>query len=121
MINKSILVGRLGADPTVRYTNDGKMITSFDLATSEKWKDEEHTEWHKCVTFGKLAEICGNYLKKGALIYFEGRSQTRSWEDKEGVKRYTTEVVGVTMKMLERKTEQANEQGQTNYDEDVPF
>ncbi len=108
MINKVILVGRLGADPEVRYTADGTMVTNFRIATDEvrKTKDGEKsqkTEWHKIVTFGKLAEICGSYLVKGKLVYIEGRLQTRSWEDKEGVKRFTTEIVAGNMQMLDSK------------------
>jgi single-strand binding protein len=108
MVNKAILVGRLGADPEVRYTQDGTMVTNLRLATSERWKDKsgeraERTEWHRIVTFGKLAEICGNYLSKGSLIYIEGRIQTRSWEDRDGNKRYTTEIVALNMQMLEPK------------------
>ncbi len=108
MINKAILVGRLGKDPEVRYTPDGAMVTSFSLATDEQWKDKngekvQKTEWHRIVTFGKLAEICGNYLAKGKLIFIEGRIQTSSWDDKEGVKRYSTEIVASNMKMLDSK------------------
>jgi single-strand DNA-binding protein len=108
MINKAILVGRLGADPEVRYTPDGAMVTNFRIATDEQWKDKngekvQRTEWHKIVTFGKLAEICGKYLVKGKLVYLEGRIQTRAWDDKEGAKRYTTEIVASTMQMLDSK------------------
>jgi single-strand DNA-binding protein len=108
MINKAILVGRLGADPEVRYTPDGAMVTNFRIATDEQWKDKngekvQRTEWHKIVTFGKLAEICGKYLVKGKLVYLEGRIQTRSWDDKEGGKRYTTEIVASNMQMLDSK------------------
>lgn len=108
MINKAILVGRLGADPEVRYTPDGAMVTNFRLATDEQWKDKsgervQKTEWHRIVTFGKLAEICGKYLAKGKLVYVEGRIQTRAWDDKEGVKRYTTEIVAANMQMLDGK------------------
>ena len=108
MVNKAILVGRLGKDPEVRYTPDGAMVTNFNLATDEQWKDKngekvQKTEWHRIVAFGKLAEICGNYLVKGKLIFVEGRIQTRSWEDKEGVKRYTTEIVANNMQMLDSK------------------
>lgn len=117
MINKAILVGRLGKDPEVRYTPDGTMVTNFNLATDEQWKDKngekvQKTEWHRIVTFGKLAEICGNYLVKGKLVFIEGRIQTRNWEDKEGVKRYTTEIVANDMKMLDSK-------GQTKAGDDV--
>jgi single-strand DNA-binding protein len=108
MINKAILVGRLGADPEVRYTPDGAMVTNFRIATDEQWKDKngekvQKTEWHKIVTFGKLAEICGKYLVKGKLVFVEGRIQTRTWDDKEGVKRYTTEIVASNMQMLDSK------------------
>ncbi len=108
MINKVILVGRLGKDPEVRYMPDGTMITNFNLATDLKWKDKngewvDKTEWHKIVTYRKLAEICGKYLNKGKLVYVEGRIQTRSWEDKEGAKRYTTEIIATDMKMLDSK------------------
>ena len=134
MINKVILVGRLGADPEVRYTQDGMMVTNFRLATDEQWKDKscertQRTEWHRIVTFGKLAEICGNYLSKGKLIYVEGRLQTRSWDDKDGVKRYTTEIVAANMQMLERKG-QEDQSGNTysspfsgpdKAEDDVPF
>lgn len=108
MVNKVILVGRLGKDPEVRYTQDGAMITNFSIATDEQWKDKngekvQKTEWHKIVTYRKLAEICGEYLKKGKLVFIEGRLQTKTWEDKEGVTRYTTEIVANEMKMLDSK------------------
>ena len=108
MVNKAILVGRLGGDPVVRYTPDGAMVTNFNLATDEQRKDKsgervQRTEWHRIVTFGKLAEICSNYLSKGRLVFIEGRIQTRSWEDKEGNKRSTTEIIATNMQMLEPK------------------
>ena len=108
MVNKAILIGRLGKDPEVRYTPDGTMVTTFRIATDEQWKDKngekvQRTEWHQIVTYRKLAEICGNYLVKGKLVFIEGRIQTRNWEDKEGVKRYTTEIVATDMKMLDSK------------------
>jgi single-strand DNA-binding protein len=126
MLNKWIGIGRLGADPEVRYLQDGSMVTNFKLATTEKWKDNEKTEWHRIVVFKKLAEICANYLKKGKLVYVEGRLQTRSWEDKE-VKRYTTEVIISNMKMLDSKG--VTKEDVTNtfegsrevIDEEVPF
>lgn len=104
-VNKVILVGRLGADPEVRYTAGGTAVAKFRIATSENWKDkdgnkQEKTEWHSVVAFGKLGEICGEYLSKGKQVYVEGRLQTRSWEDKEGNKRYTTEVNINNMVML---------------------
>jgi single-strand DNA-binding protein len=110
MINKAILIGRLGGDPEVRYTQSGTAVANFTMATSERWKDkegnqQEQTEWHRIVAFARLGEICGEYLSKGSLIYIEGRIQTRSWEDKDGNKRYTTEIVAREMKMLGSKNE----------------
>jgi single-strand DNA-binding protein len=104
-INKAILVGHLGRDPEVRYTQDGKAVANFSIATSETWKDknsgekQERTEWHRIVAFGRLGEICGEYLSKGRQVYIEGRLQTRSWE-KDGVTRYSTEIVAAEMQML---------------------
>lgn len=97
-INKCILVGNLGKDPEIRYTADGKAIANLTLATSESWKDkqgqqQEKTEWHRVVVFGGLAEVVGQYLKKGSQVYFEGKLQTRKWQDQSGQDRYTTEVV----------------------------
>ncbi|GAG70798.1 unnamed protein product [marine sediment metagenome] len=104
-VNKVILVGNLGIDPEVRHTKREQAVASFSLATSEKWtnKDggkEEKTEWHRIVAWGKLGEICGEYLSKGKQVYIEGRLQTREWEDKEGNKRQTTEIVANNMTML---------------------
>jgi len=103
MLNKVQLIGFLGGDPEVRYTNDSEAIARVNVATSESWKKDgekhEKTEWHRVVFFGKLAEIVREYLKKGSLVYVEGRIQTRSW-DKDGETRYTTEIVAETMKML---------------------
>ena len=97
-VNKVILVGNLGKDPEVRYTQDGKAVASLTLATSESWKDQsgqvqEKTEWHRVSIFGKLAEIAGEYLRKGSQIYIEGKLQTRKWTNKEGQDQYTTEIV----------------------------
>ena len=108
MVNKVILVGRLGKDPETRFTAEGAAVCNFNLATDESYKDKsgakvQKTEWHKIVTFGKLAEICGQYLAKGKLIFLERKIQTRSWDDKEGVKHYTTEIVASDMKMLDGK------------------
>jgi single-strand DNA-binding protein len=108
-INKVILVGNLGQDPEIRYTADGRPIANFSVATSETWRDKnsgerrEKTEWHRVVVFGKLAEICGEYLGKGRQVYIEGRLQTRKWQGQDGQDRYTTEVVvdmRGTMQML---------------------
>ena len=106
-VNKVILIGHLGKDPDVRHSQSGATITSFSLATNETWNNkdgqrEERTEWHRIVVFGKLADICGQYLKKGKQVFIEGRLQTRSWEDRDGNKRYTTEVVANNMTMLGR-------------------
>ncbi len=105
-VNKVILVGNLGRDPEVRYSPNGQAVANVTLATSESWKDktsgekQERTEWHRIVFFGRLAEIAGEYLKKGAQIYVEGRLQTRKWQDKDGHDRYTTEIVANDMQML---------------------
>ncbi|MEC9465728.1 MAG: single-stranded DNA-binding protein [Myxococcota bacterium] len=97
-VNKVILMGRLGADPEVRYTPNGQAVAQFSLATSRQWKDntgqrQEKTEWHRIVAWGKTAELCGEYLSKGRQVYLEGRIEYRTWDDKEGNKRYTTEVI----------------------------
>ncbi len=105
-INKVILIGNLGADPDIRYTADGRAIANISLATTDQWKDkhtgekQERTEWHRIVFFGKLAEIVGEYLRKGSPVYVEGRLQTRKWQDKNGGDRYTTEIVASDMQML---------------------
>lgn len=105
-INKVILIGNLGKDPEIRYAPNGGAVANITLATSESWKDkatgekQERTEWHRVVFFGRLAEIAGEYLKKGAQVFIEGRLQTRKWQDKEGKDRYTTEVVANEMQML---------------------
>jgi single-strand DNA-binding protein len=105
-INKVILVGNLGNDPDVRYTAGGAAVSNISVATSETWKDkesgeqQEKTEWHKVVFFGRLAEIVAEYLKKGSQVYVEGRLQTRKWQDKEGKDRYSTEIVANEMQML---------------------
>lgn len=104
-VNKVILIGNLGRDPEVRYTQDGQAVVNFPVATGLEWKDRntgekrEKTEWHRVVAFRKLGEICGEYLSKGRQVYIEGRLQTRSWEQ-DGVTRYTTEVVATEMQML---------------------
>jgi single-strand DNA-binding protein len=108
MINKAIIIGNLGSDPEVRYTQSGTAVANFNVATTEKWKGkdgqmQEQTEWHRVVAFDRLAEICGEYLSKGSKVYIEGRIQTRSWNDKDGNKRYTTEIVAKDMKMLTPK------------------
>lgn len=105
-INKVILIGNLGRDPEIRYTPSGIAVANFSVATSEEWKDketgekQEHTEWHKVVAWKRLGEICGEYLRKGSPVYIEGKLQTRSWEDRDGKKRYTTEIIAQNMQML---------------------
>ncbi|MBI2950992.1 single-stranded DNA-binding protein [bacterium] len=107
-INKVILIGNLGADPELKYTPSGSAVSNFTLATNESWVDgkgerQEKTEWHRIVVWGKLAEICNEYLKKGSKVYIEGRLQTRSWDGQDGNKRYTTEIVARDMQMLDSR------------------
>lgn len=104
-LNRIMLIGNLGRDPEVRYAGGGTAVCNFTLATNESWKDrdgnsQERTEWHKIVAWGKLGEICGEFLAKGKAVYIEGRTQTREWEDRDGQKRKTTEVVAHQMIML---------------------
>ena len=113
-VNKVILVGHLGADPTMRYTQSGTPVVQFNVATTERFNDrsgerQERTEWHRVVTWAKLAEICNQYLRKGKQVYIEGRLQTRQWEDQSGNTRYTTEVVANNMVMLGRAGDVAND------------
>ena len=109
-LNKVMLIGNLGKDPEVRYTPSGAAVASFNLATSERFKNksgdwEERTEWHRVTLWSKLAEIAGEYLSKGKTVYIEGRLQTRKWQDNSGNERYTTEIVGEKMQMLSPKGE----------------
>ena len=139
-INKVIIVGNLGNDPEVRQLNNGGSVTTISVATSEKWKDKNtgedvvKTEWHRIVFFNKLAEIAGNYLKKGSQVYVEGKNSTRKWQDNNGQDRYTTEIVGSQMQMLGSKgdsnapQQQRPQQTQApqqppafDFDEDIPF
>ena len=106
-INKVILIGNLGRDPETRYSQGGSPVTTFSLATTDQWRDrdtneqQERTEWHRIVCFRRLAEVAGQYLRKGSKCYIEGSLQTRSWEDREGQTRYTTEIVAREMQMLD--------------------
>lgn len=107
-LNKAMLIGRLGQDPEVRYTQANTAVATLSIATSERFKDsngeaQERTEWHRVVAWGRLAEICQQYLNKGSLVYIEGPIQTRSWEDKDGQKKYTTEIKALQMTMLDSK------------------
>ena len=136
-VNKVILVGRLGQDPEVRYTQGGTPVANLRIATDETWKDQsgerqQRTEWHTVVLWRRLAEICGQYLSKGRLVYIEGKLQTRSWQDREGNKRYSTEVQADNMVMLGSRSEEgqaapaaqpaaaASPDSGTN-DDDIPF
>ena len=109
-VNKVILIGNLGNDPDMRYTAGGAAVANISIATAESWRDkesgeqQERTEWHRVVFFGRLAEIVGEYLRKGSQVYVEGRLQTRKWTDKEGQDRYTTEIVANEMQMLGGKS-----------------
>ena len=105
MINQCNFIGRLGRDPEIRYTQSGKAVASFSIACSEKRGGEETTEWVNVVAWEKLAEICGQYLVKGSLVFISGRMQTRKWQDKDGGTRYTTEIVAREMKMLSPRGE----------------
>lgn len=154
-VNKVILIGNLGADPDVRYMPSGNAVTNIRLATTDQWRDrdsgerQERTEWHRVVFFSRLAEIAGEYLRKGSKVYIEGRLQTRKWQGQDGQDRYTTEIVANEMQMLdgrgeaaasaynrddadrdrqpsqpERQTEQQAErqaEPQEDFDDDIPF
>ncbi|WP_092402739.1 MULTISPECIES: single-stranded DNA-binding protein [Candidatus Ichthyocystis] len=110
-MNKVMLIGHLAAEPEVRFTNSGDPVANVRLATSSSWKDKntgekkEQTEWHRIIFFGRLAEIAGEYLKKGKMIYVEGRLQTRKWQDQSGQDRYTTEIIASEMNMLSSKSQ----------------
>ncbi len=142
-VNKVILIGNLGNDPEVRYMPSGGAVTNLRIATTDTWRDkqsgerQEQTEWHQVVFFGKLAEIAGEYLKKGSRVYVEGRLRTRKWQDKSGNDRYTTEIVVNDMQMLDSRGGSAsfdNERGSSassqassgdsglsDFDDDIPF
>ena len=137
--NKVILVGNVGQDPEVRYMPSGGAVANLSIATSESWKDKQtgeqtdRTEWHRVVFFNRLGEIAGEYLKRGSKVYVEGSLRTRKWQDKDGQERYTTEIVGSEMQMLDKKgedvsarmTESTNQQqpapAETAADDDIPF
>lgn len=133
-VNKAIILGHLGRDPEVRFTGGGQAVCNFSVATTESWKDkggqkQERTDWHKVVVWGKLAELCGQYLKKGRQCYVEGRLQTREWTDKENRKQYTTEVVASNVVFLggEKRSGGQEESGTDPApagpveDNDIPF
>ncbi len=119
-VNKAIIVGNLGRDPEMRYTQSNTAVTNFTVATTDQWTDrdgnrQERTEWHRVVAWARLGEICGQYLQKGKQVYIEGRLQTREWEDQQGQKRYTTEIVAQTMQMLGRAGDGGGQGGGGNY------
>ncbi|MDQ2070904.1 single-stranded DNA-binding protein [Natronospira bacteriovora] len=145
-VNKAILIGNLGVDPETKYTPSGAAVTNIRIATSEQWRDkntgeqQERTEWHRVVFFGKLAEIAGEYLRKGSKVYVEGRIQTRKWQGQDGQDRYTTEIVANEMQMLDGRSgggefnqrppaqnrgqqpaEQSSNLGDPDFDDDIPF
>lgn len=136
-VNKVILVGHLGADPEIKYMPSGTAVANVTIATSESWKDKttgekvEKTEWHKVTFYQKLAEIVGEYLKKGAQVYVEGRLQTRKWQAKDGTDRYTTEIIANEMQMLgskgasteirEAQSQPASNDTPPDFDDDIPF
>lgn len=135
-VNKAILIGNLGRDPELRFTPSGFPVASFSLATNQKWKDkngqaQERTDWHNIVVFGRQAEICKEYLRKGSLVYLEGRIQNRTYEDKDGVKKYRSEIIVTQVRMLgrmaaepegiEETAETELETPQQTQDDDLPF
>ena len=143
-VNKVTIIGNLGRDPENRYLPSGEQVTSISVATTENWKDksgekQEQTEWHRCVFFGKLAEIAGQYLKKGSQVYVEGRIRTNKYTDRDGVERYQTQIIANTMQMLGSKQDsgpngnngrnsysEAKQTGrrpaaQPDLDDDIPF
>ena len=134
-LNKVLLIGRLGKNPEIRYTPDGLAIANFSLATDEGYKGKDgnyqsNTEWHRIVAFGKLAEICGEYLTKGKQVYIEGRIQTRSWNDQNGDKKYSTEIIANNLIMLDSRQDSAPNISSSNKnsnttteksDDDIPF
>ena len=125
-INKAIIIGRLGKDPEVRYTQSGDAVANFSVATSESWTDKntgekrERTEWHRIVAWRRLGEICGEYLSKGSQCYIEGKIQTRSW-DQDGQKRYVSEIVADTVQFLDTKSNDQQPQQPAQDDGDIPF
>ena len=135
-VNKVILIGNLGKDPETRYMSNGEAVTNITLATTDTWKDkngekQEKTEWHRVTFYRKLAEIAGEYLKKSSLVYIEGRLETRKWTDKQGIEKYTTEIIASDMQMLgckpssqdkpKQSRKQSNDGGFDDIEDDLPF
>lgn len=138
MLNKVMLIGNLGADPELRFMPNGNGVATVSIATTERYKDkegnkQEKTEWHRVIFFNKLAEIVGEYVKRGSSIYVEGKLQTRKWQDKDGKDHYTTEIIASEMKMLGGKLGKEEKQGEPerkvtennnypdDFDDDIPF
>ena len=137
MLNKAQIIGRVGRDPEVRYLTSGDAVVNISLATTERWKDKssgetkEATEWHRVNLFGRLAEIAGQYVHKGSLIYIEGKIKTRKWTDKDGTEKYTTEIFGESLKLLsskqgtqpreEKPKAESKGSGFDDMDDDIPF
>ena len=127
MLNKVMIIGNLGKDPEIRYTQAGSSVASFNVATTERFKDkngqqQDQTEWHRIVAWSRLAEICGEYLHKGSKVYIEGKLQTRKWTDKNGNEKYTTEIIAREMKMLDGAGKQSEDiPNPPPMPEDVPF
>ena len=116
-VNKAVILGNVGNDPELRFMSNGKAVANFTVATSEQWKDQqgqkqERVEWHRMVAYDKLAEIIGQYVKKGSKLYLEGKLQTREWTDQQGQKKYTTEIIVSEMQMLDGKPQQGSQQPQ---------
>ena len=137
-LNKVLIIGNLGNDPEIKYTQSGSPVANLSIATSERWKDKnsgeqkEQVEWHRVVLFSRLAEIAEQYLKKGSKVFIEGKLQTRDWEDSEGKKRYTTEIIAREMSMLDSRQGAENSQqlksdstgkgkSDESFEEDIPF
>lgn len=136
-VNKAILIGNLGADPELRYTPSGSAVVNFNIATTEKWRDkdgnmQERTEWHRIILWNRQAEVAKEYLRKGSSVYIEGRIQNRSYEDKDGVKKYVSEIIGQRMQLLGGRGGGPSEPGQSGpppsppdnldaEDDDLPF
>ena len=139
MLNKAQIIGRVGNDPEIRYLTSGDPVANLSIATTERWKDKqsgemkEATEWHRVNFFGRLAEIIGEYAHKGSLLYVEGKIKTRKWKDKDGVDKYSTEIIGETMKLLGSKQgtqpqqssnegrQKSKDSGFDDMDDDIPF
>ena len=137
MLNKAQIIGRVGRDPEVRYLTSGDAVVNISLATTERWKDKssgetkEATEWHRVNLFGRLAEIAGQYVQQGSLIYIEGKIKTRKWKDKDGTEKYTTEIFGESLKLLsskqgtqpreEKPKPESKGSGFDDMNDDIPF